>query len=250
MMTYIAPPQAFSGSEAQQLTQAYRYLFRLSEQLSQALSASEQQYVQVQQTAEHAGQSAKAELTGQYNGLKAQIIKTADAVRSEMDVLETKLRSEYIAISDWGTYEESIRADITATAQGIVQEYGYDAKIQSLEEDAVAFSSYIISSKGYIRQGIIGYDDNGLPIIGIAIGQDLSGTPVVIDGKEYDELDMTRNMATYTSDRIIFWQNGVEAGEFSNSTLTSRKIYAKEELGVGRWSLTDINGLTLKWIGE
>lgn len=253
MNTYIAPPQAFSGSEAQQLGQVYRYLFRLSEELSGALNAVETQQQAVAETVVRTGGVTKeglaAELTGQYSQIKSLIVKSADLVRSEMDVLETQLRSDYIAKSEWGEYHEEISAEIEATAHGIVQEYGYDAKIESLQEDAVAFNSYMISTNGYIRQGIIGYDDEGIPVIGVAIGQDLRSTTVDVDGTAYEEIDMTRNMATYTSDRIAFWQNGVEVGSFSNKELTTSRIRVRDGIGLGDWDLSNTNGLTLKWAG-
>lgn len=250
MSTYIAPPQAFTGTEAQQLTQAYRYLFRLSEQLSQALNAADVQQQEMVKAQATSKEGLSKELNGQYNNLKAAIVKTADEVRSEMDIIETKLRSEYIAKSEWGVYHEQISAEISATAHGIVQEYDYDAKIQSLQDDATAFSEYVMSTNGYIRQGIIGYDDEGMPIIGVAIGQDLRSTTVDVDGQPYEEIDMTRNMATYTADRITFWQNGVEAAEFSNSELSTTRIRVSDGIRIGdEWELTRRNGLTLKWIG-
>ena len=70
----------------------------------------------------------------------------------------------------------------------------------------------------------------------------------IIDGEAH--IDMTRNLATYTSDSITFWQNGVAAAKITNSemTITNASISGKLTLG-GRWEVSHTNGFAIKWIG-
>ena len=128
----------------------HRFLFMLTEQLNAALNEADRRIELAQTTATNAamnaggntiinnieggGGSEDGDFTEQYNELKALIIKTAEDVRAEMDVIETKLQSDYIAKSEWGEYTESIEATIEQTAQGVVESYEYDAQLESLKE--------------------------------------------------------------------------------------------------------------------
>lgn len=251
-MLYNMPaPPTLIGTEAEQLVQMHRYLFRMNEMLNRAIETGEIQLQtisaqQVQQSAN--SESVSADLVSQYNQAKALIIKTAHTVRSEMDRVVEELKSKYIAISEWGAYEENIRQEIEKTATGIVQQFDYDAQLEAIGTD---FESYKIESRGYIQSGIIGYDEQNLPIYGIAVGQDLKSTTVVIDGVERQQIDMTRNLATYTSDSITFWQNGVATAYISSNLMTINKVKTIEGLQFGDdWEISRTRGgFAIKWIG-
>lgn len=243
----ISLPPTLMGTEAEQLVQMHRFLFRLSEQLTRAL---EMQEIALHEDAakqiEVSQQATNGELITQQTTLKSLIIKTADMVRTEMDTLETTLRQQYIAKSEWGSYEENIKNDMVATAQGVVQSFGFESRLQAAEAGIADFEDYKVISSGYIQSGIIGEDDDGFPIIGVAIGQDLKST--VIDGQTY--IDMTRNLATYTSDRITFWQNGVEAAHISSGEMSIASARISGKLTVGdEWEVSHKHGFTVKWIG-
>ena len=252
-MQYNMPaPPTLIGSPEQQLVQMHNYLFRMNEMLNQAIANND---VQIQTVvSQQALQSENAneishDLVTQYNQAKALIIKTAEIVRSEMDVIKTELESKYLAISEeWGTYQEEISQEIEATATGIVQSFDYDAKLEAIGTE---FESYVIESKGYIQSGIIGYDDKNLPIYGIAVGQDLASSTVIIDGVEQQEIDMTKNLATYTSDRITFWQNGIETAYITNNLMVINKVKMLEGLQFGDdWEISRTRGgFAIKWIG-
>ena len=89
MMQNILPPPALQGDERAQLTQVYRYLFRLSEQLNVGLSALEQRTAAVARPSGGAlspegtdGEQFWTEADAQYSSLKSLIIKTANLVRA------------------------------------------------------------------------------------------------------------------------------------------------------------------------
>lgn len=245
-MQYNLPmPPTLMGTEAEQLVQIHRYLFRMNDMLNQAISAENVtlQDVAKQQSKSVSVEQLDDELTGQYNRAKALIIKTADEVRTEMDRVEAVLRSQYVAKSEWGEYREDVSQEITATATDIVQSFNYQGQIDALGTD---FDNYKIQTSGYIQSGIIGTDDDGVPIIGIAIGRDLRSE--VIDGQVY--IDMTKSLATYTSDRITFWQNGAEAAHISNSEMVITNVSISGTLSMGsRWEIGHTKGFTIKWIG-
>lgn len=246
-MQYNLPmPPTLQGSEAQQLVQLHRYLFRMNDMLSQALASES---VTIQGIVEQQQQTVSTdklsqELSNQYNQAKSFIIKTADIVRSEMEKIEATLRSDYIARSEWGTYEESIESQIEATATGIVQNYDYSGIIGNAV--GTDFKTFKTQLNGSIRSGIIDTSEDGTPIIGIAIAQDLKATEV--DGKVH--IDKNQNMATYTSDRVSFWQNGVVVAYISQSTLviTNARLHGKLEFS-DKWEISHTRGFTIKWIG-
>lgn len=268
MQTNFMPPPGLRGAPEAQLVQMHSFLFRLTEQLNAALEATEKRIETAQATANSAqnrpgsniiinnGGSGDGsgdttpDFTEQYNELKALIDKTAEDVEAVRKEIKQELESSYIAKSEWGTYEENLKADFTSTAEGVVENYGYSSRLDSLEKDAVDFDAYIIETNGYIKRGIIGYDENNIPIIGIAIGQDLKSTEVIIDGVTYQEIDMTRSLATYTSDKVTFWQNGVEVAWFSNSELVTTALNVADRITLGGlWEVSRRNGFTIKWIG-
>lgn len=240
------------GTELQQIGQIRSYLFRISEMLNAAMT---EQNIVLERTAQRQSNSVSSEafskeIDDQYQRLKSLIVKTADIVYMEMEKVETELRQQYIAKSEWGTYEESISNEIKATAEGIVQSYNYDSKIADVAAGVADFEAYKIATSGYIQSGIIGYDDGNYPVIGIAIGQDLKSKEITIGGEVYSEIDMTKNLATYTSDRITFWQNGIEVAYISNSEMGITSVHIKGKINMDdEWEISRINGFTVKWIG-
>lgn len=254
-MLNIMPPPAMQGDEQAQLSQVYRYLFRLSEQLNVALSDTDKQIQQVRTLKPvtkttvinkvvsggdgggEEGGVTEEELMKQYNELKALIEKTADDVRNEMDVIISQLDSKYVAESEWGTYKEEVSREIVDTAKYTIENYEYDSEILNIPEMATDFAAYKLEAQGYIKRGIIGYDEGGLPILGIAIGQELASKKVTIDGVEYEEFDKTVNMATYTADKLSFWINGVEVAYMSNSELDVTRIIVSDSIKLGGWDI-------------
>ena len=273
MIVKIETPPVLSGTADAQLRQVYSFLFRLSENLNvafkeiNAVSAAEKK---ADATAvENKQQSNQATVQG-YNELRALIMNTAETVqrvnlslgnsvnaleqtvRNDIEVLNYELLSELTAISsEWGTFRETIHTEMETTAEAVVASYDYDAAIETLQEQAVGFSKYQILTEGYIKQGFIDYDSDGVPIIGVAIGQNLLGTKVTIDGQEYEQLDATQSCAFYTAEKVSFRINGQEVAYVSN-----QKLYIHEaEITTGRvtlggvWQMTTSNGFAIKWIG-
>lgn len=243
-MQNILPPPALQGDERAQLTQVYRYLFRLSEQLNVGLSALEQQTAAVARPSGGAlspggtdGEQFWTEADAQYNSLKSLIIKTANLVRAEMDQIVTNLGSEYVAVSEWGTYKEEVSREIVDTAKYTMENFEYNEEILNIPEMAAIFDSYRIETTGYIKRGIIGFDEENYPILGIAIGQELKHKEVTVGGEVYEVFDESKNMATYAADKLSFWVNGVEVAYLSNSELVVTRIIVSDSIQLGNWDI-------------
>lgn len=228
----LTPPSA-TGGQAEQVRNLYSYLYQLTDHLNAAfvaLDAGGSDASGASASAAGASGGMSADQARQYNELKALIIKTGTVTKEYADKLVASLDSVYIAQSEWGTYEEKIHQDIEATASGIVESYNFQSQIDALDD-------YRVEASGYILRGIIGYDEDNVPIFGIAIGQDLKTTEVTIDGVTYKQVDMTKNLATYTADGITFWLNGVAVARLNQQELSITRAVITEKITLGDWEI-------------
>lgn len=258
MSSQIRIPNINAQGDRAQLAQIRSYLYQLSADLQHALSNLDAENFAVKSAARQVlagGMSAEQQKTMEagLGNLKSLIIKTADAVQAEMQVLETSLESKYVAVSDFGAYQEDIAARLTATAAKIEQAISYYAALSdALGGVSDEFDAYTVEVAGYIRQGIIGYED-AIPVIGIAIGRDLTvtGEQETVDGTNYDVIDTSSNMSIWTPDKLGFYINGTEAAYFSNGALYVGTVIVQTKLVLGqnKWQIDHANGFAVKWIG-
>ena len=174
-----------------------------------------------------------------------------EGVYSYMDERVESLSSTYVARSDFGTYREDINQRITANSTKIEQQFAFASEIQAnTNRVEVDFAAYKTNVEGYIRQGIVGYDGT-IPIIGIAIGQDIrtTGTSVETERGVFDEIDKRSNMSVWTTEKLSFYIGGQEAAYFSNGKLTVAQIATDRITGSGKWDVSFTSGVKYKWIG-
>lgn len=243
----FAPPPRPSGPVESQLMQQYAYLFQMSQQLSAAVG-------QIQEgtaAADHRTGQVSQEQKEQYQNLKALVIKSADTVQKEMDVLTRRLTGEYVAASDFGSYVEKLSAYLEANPEALTQYYSFTADLQS-GTDAVsaAFAGYKTKTEGYIRTGIVDYD-GAAPVYGVAVGQGLTTETVTLpDGSAAEYIQPRQFRSVFTAKKLSFYQDDVEVAYLSNNRLyiTDAQITGRVFLG-GEWCVERVSGLTLKWIG-
>lgn len=239
-------PPAPSGTLSQQVQKQYAYLFQLAQMLNRAAEQTEQQ--PQAQTLQKTVQAAQAQTAAE---LKSLIVKSADAVRREMDRLETELKGSYVAVSEFGTYLEKISQEIEADPTGLNRYFKFASDIQAdVERVGTDFSAYKTDMEGYIRQGIVGYDGT-TPILGIAIGQNLQTTRTGVETEQgvFDEIDKSSNMSVWTTEKLSFYIGGQEAAYFSNGKLTVAQIAADRITGAGKWDVRFTAGVKFKWMG-
>jgi hypothetical protein len=256
MKLKVETPPNLAGTPEQQLRMVYSYLFRLSENLNVALSnLNEDSYSSAAQMSSESGSETSGVSSGSsgdaYNELRVLIVNTAEVINSEIDVLQMEMNSKYGAIStEWGAFQENIDTTIEATASEVIQKLNYDSKIETLETEAAGFSEYIVRTEGYIKSGFIEYDDSGVPIIGIAIGQGLTSTKVTVNGEEYDQFDASQSCAFYTAQKVSFRIHGQEVAYVSNSKLYINDVEITGSIVLGgKWLVTTTNGFKIQWIG-
>ena len=253
MQTYIPQPPSLKGDERAQLEQMYRYLYKMSEQLNTALAVTDREYQIVVQTKSGTAPGSESpispQLDAQYRELRSLIIKTADIVNQQMDKTIKQLNGKFEAISsEWGTFEQNIERKIVETAEATIDSFDYSEKIHGIEKTVVdGVTSYAIESLGYIKRGIIGFDDENFPIYGIAVGTELKEKTVEKDGKTYQQIDTTKRIATYTSDAITFWRNDVAIARFSGDELYVTRAEITQQIRLGDWffSVAESGGLNI-----
>lgn len=253
MQTYIPQPPSLKGDERAQLEQMYRYLYKMSEQLNTALAVTDREYQIVVQTKSGSAPGSESPITpqldAQYRELRSLIIKTADIVNQQMDKTVKQLNGKFEAISsEWGTFEQNIERKIVETAEATIDSFDYSEKIHGIEKTVLnGVTSYAIESLGYIKRGIIGFDDENFPIYGIAVGTELKEKTVEKDGKTYQQIDTTKRIATYTSDAITFWRNDVAIARFSGDELYVTRAEITQQIRLGDWffSVSESGGLNI-----
>ena len=240
---YPTPP-VLQGTSSRQLEDVRRYLFRLVEQLNSSadsLPGGVQAVYAPASSGKVRTVGEKTELNQVQEELKTLIIKTASVIQKSVDALQTRLESEYVAQSEFGTFRETMSNEITATAQGLEQSFRTYSEIMD---------NYITTTNGYIRQGVVGYE--GLtPVIGIAIGQDIkvTGAKETVGGVEYETIDTTQNMSIWTADKLSFYVSGREVAYFTNDALTVTNIHTGS-ITMGSWTVDASGGYSIRWTGE
>ena len=235
-------PPAPNGSPQQMAVAQYAYLFQMAQQLNLALGQLESGGTGAASgggTSTHQG-TARKEGTG-YQELKSLIVKTARLVKRQMEQLSARLEGEYVAVSDFGTYVERLSAYLEANPEALTQYYSFCSDLQA-NTDAVsaAFGQYKTETEGYIRTGIVGYNGS-IPIYGVAVGQGLTVTDV--DGETV--VDQNNFRATFTAQRLSFWQDANEVAYVSNNRLYITNITVLEGVTLGQWQITTASGCLL-----
>ena len=218
---FIDNPPTTTGKAEEQLRQLYSYLFTLSNKLNEALmDVSIEQMAPETQTAIRTAAGAEKATQEQMNSLKSLIIKNAEIVNLAMDEIRTELQAQYTAISeDFGTYQQTLDAQISATAAGIMQQYHIEERVQAVEDDTAAFMNNL---NAYIYSGLL---STSPATYGIAIGYNVTNP----DGT----LNNQNKSATFTADKLSFWLNNVEVAYFSNSVFYIANGQITDQLRMG-----------------
>ena len=227
-MLIQTPPQ-FGGDERQQLVQVRSYLYQLAETLNQNLNNLTLENFQPEAKTALVNVTKESEEAVKESAqtLKAMIIKTAALVEAQIDEINAKLQTDYVAQSEFGTYKLEAEAQLNMTAEGITQQY------ERLETITGTHEEYIVQTSGYIKTGIIGVEEDGADMVGVEIGQEQG------DGLR----------ATFTSEKLAFWQNGVQVAWISNGQWSAREIDIRDKITLGNWRVDSTNGFTIRWVG-
>ena len=186
--------------------------------------------------------------------LRALIVKTADRVERQVELLSRSLHEDYLARSDFGDYQEQIDTLIRATARQIVESYDFTARLSAADERLGELAGALTRLRGEIRRGLIQDPETGELCFGIAIAQELrfTGQTVTENGLVYEELAPGQTLGLYTASGWQFWINGSKRGWFdaSDGQLHIRSLTAEQELRLGGdWLCTSSGGFGIRYVG-
>lgn len=224
------------------LQQMQSFLYQTVEQLNWAMNAiqtgASSGGVAVQTTPGGSTQE-KPDSLATFNDIKSLIIKSAEIVNSYYETISARLAGEYVAQSDFGTYTELTEQQILANSTAIDQVF---SNLQQIITDIEGMSHTLIEVNAHIRSGILYYDEKGVPVYGVEIGQKTQ-----IDGEE-----IFNQFARFTAEKLAFYDsNGVEVAYISD-----QKLYISQVEVTGTFTQGGFIDITLpdksvvtKWIG-
>lgn len=288
-MFNLTTPPILTGDAVNQLTQLRSFLYQMTEQLNMA-SIQLDEKVNTVSIASSSGSKAKSvaeEKAGEYNALKALITKTADYTEEQIAIvnnlitnttnytdsqmadirtqvetntdgiagLSATVSSEYVAKSEYGTWQEDVINQLSINADSIDQNLKYLSQLQvDVEKANASFSNYVVATEGSIKVGIVEWSEDGTtPLFGVAVGQDVTYREVTVDGVTYAEINKDKFLATFTSKALKFWQGEQLVAYITNNELYITNTRIIGNLGIGEAfniRADNVVGFVIEYIGE
>lgn len=237
MSVDIRLPNINATTEAGQLQQIKSYLYQFAEQLSWALNHIEAGTITVSTDTSSAGNTETARPENTFNAIKSLIIKSADIVDAYYEEINSRLEGIYVAQSEFGTYSEQTSLKTEGNSTSITQMF---ADLQEISSALEEIESTVLDVNAYIKSGLLEYDEAGLPVYGLEIGQRNT-----VDGTEE-----FNKYARFSADRLSFYdQNDIEVAYISDFKLHITDAEVTGTLTLGGYEIDTTNGLVFRWVG-
>jgi hypothetical protein len=170
---------------------------------------------------------------GTFNNIKALIIKSADIVESYYEQINKKLKSEYVGISEFGTYQKNAQLEITANAERITQYY---TEVQQIVSDLADVQSVLVENAAYIKTGKL---EDG--IYGVEVGR-----RTMENGAE-----IYNRYGRFTSNGLTFYdENGTPAAFITDRRLKCPNVVVELTFQIGGFlqEVTDDYEVIERWV--
>lgn len=206
MSIQIPTPNITASNDRDRLQQMQSYLYRMAQQLQWAFDTLETGSNAVSQTrilpSQNAQKAASQDTT--FAGLKDLIIKSADIVNAYYVQISKRLEGKYVAQSDFGTYTEQTSQEVQENSSNINQLF---TNVRTLSDTVDEMYNSTLSTKAYIKTGLLAEKEDGSPIFGLEVGQTNSA-----DGVQFFD-----KFARFTADRLSFYdRNDIEVAYISD----------------------------------
>lgn len=239
-MINIRLPNITAPTEKEQLAQVKSYLHQLVQELNWALSAVESGNSNTAVKKDTSGSSVTQEdLKTSFNELKSLIVKSSSAVSAYYEAAEERYNSLYVAQSDFGTYTEEASQLISKNSTSIEL---FFENMQEIITDIENMQHSLIEVSANIKPGLLYYDEDGVPIYGLEIGQKTR-----LDGVEVFD-----KFARFTSDRLSFYDNNDnEVAYISDRKLYITHVEVKGTFRMGGFidTVQSDGSIVTKWVG-
>lgn len=238
----IKLPNISAPTTSGQIEQIRGYLYQLADQLKWALNSisggggEPQTVVKLNSSTGQPKDLTESEAQATFNSIKSLIIRSADIINAYYDEIINRYHGEFVAQSDFGTFEEYIERIQVDNATGIEDLYNH---IQKITSDISNLKSSIIEVNARIKSGLLYYDDEGVPIYGLEVGQ----------VNDVDGVEVFNKYARFTSERLTFYdKNDTEVAYISDYKLYISNAQITGTLTLGRFEFDTSDGLAIKWV--
>lgn len=231
-------PSINGTTEREQLAQIKSYLYQMAQQLQWALNnTSATSGNVVHQSPNSAVVPSGVAAQTSFNAVKSMIIKSADIVNAYYEEISRRLDGEYVAQSDFGIYTEQTSQEISETSTGIERLF---TDVQTILTDIETLQYTLIETNAHINSGILYYDESGIPIYGLEIGQ----------RNKVDGVEVFNKYARFISDRLSFYdQNNNEVAYISDYKLFITRLHVTGSISHGGFVTDTSDGVAIKWEG-
>lgn len=240
-MINIRLPNITAQTEREQLMQVRSYLHQLVGELNWALSSIDTGGSNANKAVKQASGDTvtKKEMTTSYNELRSLIIKSAETVMAYSEKAEEIYNSRYVAQSDFGTYTEEATQQIQKNSTAIES---FFENVQEILTDIETMEHSLVEVNANIRRGLLYYDDRGVPVYGLEIGQ----------RTKLDGVEVFDKFARFTSDKLSFYdQNDNEVAYISDRKLhiTHAEVTSSFRMGGFMDTVLSDGSIVTKWVG-
>lgn len=239
-MINIRLPNITAPTEKEQLMQVKSYLHQLVGELNWALSSIESGNSSTAAKKAASGNPVtQDDLKTSFNELKALIIKSSGTVSAYAEAAEERYKSLYVAQSDFGTYTDEASQLIQKNATDIESFY---ESMQEILTEIETLEHSVIAVTANIKSGLLYYDDSGVPVYGLEVGQKT----------KMDGVEIFDKFARFTSDRLSFYdQNDNEVAYISDRKLYITHVEVKGTFRMGGFMDTVLSdgSIVTKWVG-
>ena len=237
-------PNITGDTDTAKLVQIQSYLHQLVQELNYSLANIETggngKVLMTGSAGGTADVEKKEDARATFNAIKALIIKSADVFNAYYDVISKRLEGVYVAESDFGTYVEQTAQNIKANSTSITSLYD---NMQAISTDIKDVEDMLVEVNARIKSGLLYYDEDGLPVYGLEIGQ----------RTKFDDVEIFNKYARFTSDRLSFYdQNDNEVAYISD-----KKLYITHIQVTGSYQMSEFvdtvlgdGSIVTRWIGH
>lgn len=177
-----------------------------------------------------------------------------------VDGLRTYVQDSFVSADEFGDYKTTVSSALTQTASGFQLDFQHvrddltdvSDRLGGVAEDVAGLGESLDEVKAHIKPGILYYDEAGMPVYGIEIGQRNT-----INGVE-----TFNQYARFTSDKLSFYDQGnnevTQIGDkkmsVTNVEITGSHDGGREEYGTFKHGgFVDIaradGSIVSKWVG-
>ena len=256
-------PSITGKDSAEQLKQIKTYLFQLAEQLNMESGNDGGERISSLPTSARNGKSggSLAESTERaagtpmstFNQIKSLIIKSAEIVDAFYEEINEKLKGEYVAESEFGTYKVTTASELIKTSEKVEEAYDRVTEITGQLNE-------VINTKANIRSGLLfvvgegvleeelGQKElvDGTEVYGVEVGQT---TTVMVDGQEVEKFNKFARFTAYGI--TLYDNNGNLSAYITDSRLNIPNAVVKNSLTRGGFVETiNADGSCVeRWVG-